>query len=105
MLRPYKSPPGTYLIIRKPPQESLEAVFAAVRIVADVIDPRFGPRGMQLGPRIPRAGVQRRLFGSGCPEQIGGQCEHAPGECHLPPGHAGTGGAAPHPLREATRPP
>src|SRR6266853_4633680 len=93
------------IVFREPPQESVEAVFAAVWIVADVIAARFGERGMQLGPRVRRAGAQRRLLGGGCLEQIGGQGEHAPGERHVRPDHAVTGAAALHPFREAAGPP
>src|SRR3989442_15678681 len=61
------------LIVCEPPQESVEAAFAAVGIVADVGHARFGERGVELGARIGGASAGGGFFGGGRFEQVGGE--------------------------------
>src|SRR5207249_11494311 len=61
----------------EPPQEPVEAAFAAVRVLADVVDPSLGQSGVQLGAGFGRARAECGLFGRGGLEQIGGKRQHA----------------------------
>ena len=82
------------LVVGEPPQEPVEAAFAAVGIVAEVIRPRLGERGMQLGARFGGAGTERRFLGRRDFEQIRGQRQHPAGERDVRAHHSVPGAAA-----------
>src|SRR6267378_6486721 len=99
MLRPY------LIIVGEPPQESVEAAFTAVRILADVVDPRLDERGMQLGARFGGTSTQQCFFGGGRLEEISREREHPARERDVRAHHAASFAAALHPLGEAAGPP
>src|SRR6266550_3222605 len=94
-----------WLVLFEPPQESVEAAFAAVRIFAEVISASLGERRVQLDARLGGAREQRRLFGGLGLEEIGREREHPAGERDVGVDHAAARSPALHPFGEATGPP